>query len=133
MKVNWTLRFTALLMCLLSAGPSRADSAAEANAARIAKLEALVSSLEQRVSALEGPSIPNPAPAQDVKNQLACENKANWRSLRKGMTKAKVRGLLGEPYRIDASGVLENWSWGHPNCPPVTFYDERLYGWKEPN
>ena len=133
MNRELTLRLTALMICFLSAGQVLADSVSEANAARIEKLEALVSSLEKRVSALENPPGENLAPAQDTQNQSAWKIKANWRLLRKDMTKVKVKDLLGEPEKIYANGYLEYWNWGVPNGPQVTFFSERLYGWKEPD
>jgi outer membrane protein assembly factor BamE (lipoprotein component of BamABCDE complex) len=133
MKRELTLRLTALLICLLSAGQALADSVSEANAARIEKLEALVSSLEKRVSALESPSGQIPASVQGVQNQSAWENKTNWRSLRKGMKKAEVRSLLGEPDKIDATGPVEDWRWGGPTGPNLYFVNERLSGWSEPD
>ena len=128
MTRGWALRSTALVMCFLSAGQSLADSVSEANAARIERLDALMSSLEKRVSALEGPSGQEPTAAQDVPNQLA-----NWRSLRKGMKKKQVKELLGEPVKVDASGSFETWYWSAPSYSTVTFYDEKLYGWTEPH
>jgi hypothetical protein len=128
MTEGWPLKLTALLTCCLVASHSLADSKSEANTARIEKLEALVTSLEKRVSALEGPSGQKPAAAQDVPNQLA-----NWRSLRKGMSKKQVKDLLGEPDKVSAAGSTETWYWSASYGSTVTFYDERLFGWREPD
>lgn len=49
------------------------------------------------------------------------------------MTKAQVKDLLGDPEKIDAGGPIESWNWGVPFGPRVTFYGEKLYGWKEPD
>jgi outer membrane protein assembly factor BamE (lipoprotein component of BamABCDE complex) len=133
MKEGWTRKLMALMACCLLASHSIADPQPEADAARIEKLEKLVSSLEKRVSALESPSGQIPAPVQGVQNQSAWENKTNWRSLRKGMKKAEVRSLLGEPDKIDATGPVEDWRWGGPTGPNLYFVNERLSGWSEPD
>ena len=125
---GWPLKLTALLTCCLVASHSLADSQSEANTARIEKLEALVTSLEKRVSELEGASGRKPAAAQDVPNQLA-----NWRSLRSGMSKNKVKDLLGEPVKVSVSGPIETWYLSAPYGSTVTFYDEKLYKWIEPD
>lgn len=126
MTEGWPLKLAALLTCCLVANQSLADSQSDANTARIEKLEALVASLEQRVSALEGPSSQKPAPAQDISDQPD-----NWRSLRKDMSKKQVKSLLGEPNRIGVSGPLETWEWFKP-YRTVKFYDEKLWQWQEP-
>ena len=41
-----------------------------------------------------------------------------------------VRGVLGEPATIRASGVVT--FWGYANRGTVTYYDDRLDGWNEP-
>ena len=52
-----------------------------------------------------------------------------WRQLKKGMTEAQVRGLLGEPAKVDG-GTFANWY--YKNSGAVTFYNDTVYSWEEP-
>ena len=133
LKERLVLRLIALIVCCHGASYSFADSRSETNEARIEKLEAVVSSLEKRISALEGASVQNPTDSDNTKTASGWKSKSNWRLLSKGMTKSQVRNILGEPEKIDAGGPIENWYWIDPSGPGVTFYDEKLYGWKEPD
>ena len=54
---------------------------------------------------------------------------ANWRQLTTGMTPIDVRGLLGEPQRVDG-GEFANWY--YPNRGSVGFYSGKLNRWQEP-
>ena len=36
----------------------------------------------------------------------------NWRKLDKGMTKKQVRGLLGEPYKVETGSISQTWNYG---------------------
>jgi cytoskeletal protein RodZ len=54
---------------------------------------------------------------------------SSWRQLKKGMTEAQVRELLGEPAKIDG-GALANWH--YKNSGLVTFYNDAVYSWAEP-
>jgi hypothetical protein len=116
-----------MLFAMGWAGSAFADTNTEASAERIARLEAIVLSLEKRIAALEG------AAAQQQPSTIqvspAWQDKSNWRSLKKGMTREKVRSILGEPADVRASGPFEYWRWG---ASSVTFHDERVYGWNEP-
>lgn len=133
MREDRMLEKIALMMCFFFLNQSLVASEPDASAVKIEKLEALVSVLEKRVSALESPSGQSSATAKNIQNQAAWEVTENWRLLRKGMTKAQVKGLLGAQEKIDAGGPIENWNWGVPVGPRVTFCDEKLYGWKEPD
>lgn len=131
MKNRLTPQVAVLLLCCFVANASFADSPSEAYAARIEKLEALVASLEKRVSELEGNSSQKEAPAEARPDNAAWQDVANWRSLRNGMSKTQVRALLGEPAQIRANGSLETWRWPGPRFSTVTFRNEKVDGWNE--
>ena len=128
-KNKSVLMTIAMFMFGTWAGFSFAGSEPDTSAARIERLEAAVSVLERRVSALERPSTQSESPKFKATGDW--KNKSNWRLLSKGMTKEQVRGILGEPEKIDASGPIENWRWKYPLGPSVTFYDDVVYGWDE--
>lgn len=124
----------ALVLIGSLAMPCFAEPRSDSNSERIEKLEAAVSSLENRISVLEGKSAAQVKPQPDSPFATdAWERRANWRLLSKGMTKEKVRSILGEPESVEASGPFELWRWGGSFGPKVTLYDERVYGWEEPS
>jgi hypothetical protein len=97
---------------------------------RIAQLEKEVLELKLRLTNLE-----TPQKKSGINQRMAASNDgwkslANWRSLKKGMSYDDVRGVLGEPATIRASGVLT--FWGYANRGTVTYFDDRLDGWSEP-
>ena len=65
-----------------------------------------------------------------------------WRQLSKGMSRAQVRSILGEPRRVEAiSGYFEKWGYDRdPMTAYVTFGTsgrfpdtlDKLEGWREP-
>ena len=65
-----------------------------------------------------------------------------WRQLSKGMSRAQVRAILGEPRRVEAiSGYFEKWGYDRdPMTAYVTFGTsgrfpdtlDKLEGWREP-
>jgi hypothetical protein len=64
-----------------------------------------------------GPTSTKPAPL------------TQWRQLTRGMSRAQVRKLLGEPARIDG-GPFENWYYS--SRARVTFYNGAVDSWREP-
>ena len=56
----------------------------------------------------------------------------NWLALKKGMSKQKVKSLLGEPDRITLTDYFEYWKYG--NFAEVIFYTENdiVYSWYVP-
>lgn len=77
----------------------------------------------------------------DVFDQVAKEQnlalKAKWRRLKKGMTEAQVRNILGEPVNVTADSVSINWQ--YPKNCSVTFdafypnaHKPILEAWTEP-
>jgi hypothetical protein len=67
---------------------------------------------------------------------------AKWRQLSKGMSRAQIRTILGDPRRVEAiSGYFEKWAYGQDAMTAyVTFGTsprfpdtlDKLEGWREP-
>jgi hypothetical protein len=91
---------------------------------RLAKVEA------QLAGKVDGPE------GTPSKND-ALPTKAAWRKLKAGMRAQEVADLLGDPERVEASGVLTFWYYTrtHGSGPPpsVSFSanDMTVYGWRE--
>jgi hypothetical protein len=96
---------------------------------RVRQLENEVNELRLRVQKLENPQ-PNASNQQKpvVANEGA-KSIANWRKLNRGMSYNEVRGLLGEPLRIEGGGVAY---WMYSNNGRVTFVRDTLSSWNEP-
>ncbi len=77
-----------------------------------------------KVSTVSPQTTPNASPPSGDSSKLA-----NWRALRKGMTEAEVKALLGEPLRVEAGGFTY-WYWDRNSN--VIFFLEKLHGWNEP-
>ena len=96
---------------------------------RISQLENQVNELKLRIQKLE--SFP-PNTSNQQKSVVANEGAksiANWRQLNRGMSYNEVRGLLGEPLRIEGGGVAY---WLYSNNGRVTFVRDTLSSWNEP-
>jgi len=76
-------------------------AAAQSSDDRIRALESEVQSLKKRVDALEGHQEPTAAPAPSE-----CPG---WDRLRMSLTQAEVRGLLGEPAKVESTPVQIKW------------------------
>jgi hypothetical protein len=69
-----------------------------------------------------------------LEQQALWRTRANWRKLRKSMTEAQVRAILGEPSHIEA-GYITYWAYGGSNWllnPHVEFVGGSVTGWQEP-
>lgn len=97
---------------------------------RITQLEKEVRELKTRLSTLESPLNKAIVQKSTVTND-GWKNLANWRSLKKGSSYDEIRAIVGEPEKVRASGPLTIWSYS--NRGEVTFYEDRLNGWNEPN
>ncbi len=99
------------------------------DSARVSQLENEVNELRLRVQKLEN-FLPNASNQQKqvVANEGA-KSIANWRKLNRGMSYNDVRGLLGEPLRIEGGGVAY---WMYSNNGRVTFVRDTLSSWNEP-
>jgi len=118
-------KITAVLMVLssLPAGAQETNEKLAALEKRVARLE---TAYDELIAALKGAMESQVAPAQPSKHQ----NIDNWRTLQKGMKKAEVKAILGEPMRIFV-GFRERWLFSDGG--DVTFDGRsRLDGWSEP-
>jgi len=97
---------------------------------RITQLEKEVQELKLRLTNLESPQSKSLISPKVVVSADGWKSLNSWRSLKKGMSYEDVRGVLGEPATIRASGVVT--FWGYANRGTVTYYDDRLDGWNEP-
>jgi len=96
---------------------------------RITQLENQVNELKLRIQKLESfPPNASNQQKQVVANEGA-KSIANWRKLNRGMSYNDVRGLLGEPLRIEGGGVAY---WMYSNNGRVTFVMDTLSSWNEP-
>jgi hypothetical protein len=100
---------------------------------RVSQLLKKISKLEERVRQLEG-LLEKCTETGNVQTEDECrwQNKKNWRRLERGMAKAQVRSILGEPIKkIEGARTL----WYYPNiyCAYVSFDKNGLLsGWNEP-
>lgn len=97
---------------------------------RITLLEKEVQELKQRLANLEEPQPVTGNRQKTVATKDGWKSVENWRSVSKGMMPDNVRSILGEPATVRASGPFTDW--GYPNRGSVTFYEEKVYGWREP-
>jgi HD superfamily phosphodiesterase len=114
---------TLFLMAIIGARPSQQNT-----------LEARVTDLERRVALLEGQkgSVPATRTVQPSSNR-GFEDIENWRRLKTGMTPSQVRAILGEPRRING-GYVSTWNYSNNiTHSHVTFVDDELSSWTEPD
>jgi hypothetical protein len=117
---------TILLSTLLSL---LSFSAIAQDNSRINQLEQEIQSINLRLMKLESAQgVSTDAPKAPANND-GWKSLANWRSLATGMTPSDVRGILGEPSRVDG-GQIANWY--YQNSGDVTFMRGKLYSWREP-
>ena len=96
---------------------------------RISQLANEVNELRARVKQLENlQSIANNQQKQIVANG-GMTSLATWRKLIRGMSYSDVRGILGEPLRIEGGGVSY---WYYANQGRVIFVRDKLSSWDEP-
>ena len=53
----------------------------------------------------------------------------NWRKLSTGMSPSDVRGILGEPNRLNGGTFA---TWIYQNGGRVIFFDDKVHEWMEP-
>lgn len=101
-----------------------------------ARSEGVIDSLERRIAELERRldavvAYLGQEPWRNTAGTGAVVSKdlAAWRRLRRGMKADEVRKLLGEPEKVTAGGVT---FWYYPDLGNVSFMDEKVYGWSEP-
>lgn len=55
-----------------------------------------------------------------------------WRDLKRGMTAGEVRGLLGEPNRVEAGILLTYWYYANNSHVLFDAKTMKVDGWTEP-
>ena len=99
------------------------------DSARVSQLENEVNELRLRVQKLENLQ-PN---ANNQQRQVVANEGMNslviWRKLSRGMSYNDVRGLLGEPLRIEGGGIA---TWMYAKNGRVVFIRDKLSSWDEP-
>jgi hypothetical protein len=99
------------------------------DSARVSQLENEVNELRLRVQKLENLQ-PN---ANNQQRQVVANEGMNslviWRKLSRGMSYNEVRGLLGEPLRIEGGGIA---TWMYAKNGRVVFIRDKLSSWDEP-
>jgi len=99
-----------------------------------------ISQLRQRIAQLEGKVKQLEALLEQCKQgqrshyaeDMAWQNKKNWRSLAPGMNEEQVMKILGEPVKV-IKGVKTLWYYPNIYGGNVSFDEKgRLTGWNEP-
>lgn len=52
---------------------------------------------------------------------LRAKSENPWADVRRGMSPAQIRALLGEPDVVRSTDLLDYWHWNHPKRPYVAF------------
>jgi hypothetical protein len=96
---------------------------------RIGQLEQEIREIKLRLSKLEAPQVNSNSQQQPLITGEGWKSISNWRQLKNGMNASDVRTILGEPKRVQGGGLA---LWYYQNGGSVTFMDEKLYQWREP-
>ena len=117
----------ALTLCLSPGSPLFAQED------EISQLRQKVTQLESRVKQLEALLEEyREAMKSRLDEEMAWQNKKNWRSLKAGMNDEEVKKLLGEPVKV-IKGVKTLWYYPNIYGGNVSFDENgRLTGWNEP-
>lgn len=119
-----SVMLTLTLVCGLSLLSIAQGTTVDQLEKRITELEKRVTVLEQKLANTQQTGKPNAKQVSD---------KSVWRTLERGMSQSEVRSILGEPLSINVSGPLTYWYYSkqssHSN---LTFYNDQLSGWEEP-
>ena len=129
----WLIAFTVLPGVALAQEPDGApttDSIADL-VARVAVLERRVDSLEALLSstnAVKAIADVVEAAIQPRNSQRSGDptNSDAWRAIRKGMNKADIRKLLGDPDTVNRYGLAEEWKWDAEPWGSVNFDESGL-------
>lgn len=120
-------RQIATIVCLVIAFNSYAQDSDE----RIGQLEKELLEIKVRLSKLES-LVTNTGNTKPQKTSISGDgwrSVMNWRKLRTDMTPSDVRGILGEPSRLDGGMVA---TWIYQNGGRVIFINNRVQQWTEP-
>ena len=96
---------------------------------RITQLENQVNELKLRIQKLENTQSNASNQQKQVVANEGAKSIANWRKLNRGMSYNDVRGLLGEPLRIEGGGIA---TWRYASNGNVVFIRDKLSSWDEP-
>jgi hypothetical protein len=102
---------------------------------KVRKLQKEVSQLKNRITRIEkllSSSRTAGSYSQRKTNSKRWKNKKNWRKLKKGMSKAKVKQLLGSPGKISTHSYGTIWYYPDVLGGSVNFENGRVDGWSEP-
>ena len=124
-----TALLAALAAALIPAVAAGQDTSTADLLHRIELLERANTDLERRVRELESLIKSEPSKGRAIPASTGWKDLANWRQLRNEMSMDEVRGLLGEPERVESSGPLTTWYWANAQ---VDFFNGKLSGWSEP-
>ncbi len=133
-SISSLVAIVALVVAPTSVAAQQAD--VTALLARLEQLEQTVRVLERRIAVLEAAAAAPPVgQARPATGTGSWREVANWRQLEQGMTMDQVRGLLGEPDRVDSRPFSTYWYWGDPfEGGNVRFNADsrRVEEWSEP-
>lgn len=99
------------------------------DSARISQLENDLNELKLRIQKLESFTSNTSNQQKSVLANEGTKSIANWRKLNRGMSYNEVRGLLGEPLRIEGGGIA---TWWYEKNGRVVFIRDTLSSWDEP-
>ena len=103
---------------------------------RVEKLEQLIGQLQRQIASIETQIQGYQERNQPTAAKGNWHERGSWRLLRRGMTMEQVKGILGEPEKVDAQPVFTYWRWGEfPTGGDVEFdvNTDRVAGWSEPS
>lgn len=105
----------------MNAGAQSAD--------RTAQFEKEIEAIKQRLNKLESAQRISTADTKPAVTGSGWRSLASWRQLKNEMSPIDVRGLLGEPLRIEGGSVAK---WYYQNGGALMFIGDKLSQWKEP-
>lgn len=122
----------ALSACALLMLPATSTSLL-AGQDEVPQLQKRITELEARVEYLEGLLEKCMATEQNMSvDTYGWQNKKNWRTLKVGMDKKKVKQILGEPIKV-IKGIKTLWYYPNFYDGYVSFDESgKVAGWNEP-
>jgi len=122
-----------VILTTCAALDARADDRVAKLEAKIQQLELRILQSEIRIQKLEALLSKGSAKPIQVRPGDYL-NKANWRKLKKGMSKDQVKAILGDPPKVSASSIGDRWDYPRISDAYVSFNTRDLVtGWVEPN
>jgi hypothetical protein len=126
------MRVAAIVLFLASFGHVLNLQAEQASERDLQDLRAHIEELEVRVKDLER-RLSQPDKTKGLAVSALSGELQRWRQIHKGLSREDVRAILGEPIRIETVG-FEHWYYSTRGSsgPHVSFYVNKVNGWKEP-